>query len=513
MYELKRREPGSANREGFNTSDVMYLIMPDRFANGDPGNDEIAGMPDPLNMDDDFGRHGGDIQGMIDHLDYISGMGYTAIWLNPILENNGTRASYHGYATTDYYKIDARFGSNEEFREFCSRANEMGIKIIQDMIFNHCGISHWWMEDLPSGDWINFHPQEEFIRTTHNKPVNMDPYASEYDRKMMVDGWFSPGMPDLNQRNPYMAKYLIQNSIWWIEYAGLAGIRQDTYPYPDKEMMADWNKLVLEEYPQFNIVGEEWVTNPGIVAYWQKGQINRDGYQGFTPSLMDFPLQNALSRSLTEREGRRSGWHILYSALANDFLYPDPFNLVIFPDNHDMPRFYMQVGMDQDLYKLGITYILTTRGVPQIFYGSEILMTHTESNSHGAIRKDFPGGWEGDRVNGFTGENLTEDEKAMQAFFRKLLHWRKDNLLVQKGKLIHYLPEGGVYVLGRYIEDDRLMIVLNQDEEDVTLKLDRYAELIGSHTSGRDVISGKAYELGEELQVPALTPLVLELGK
>ena len=278
-------------------------------------------------------------------------------------------------------------------------------------------------------------------------------------------------------------------------------------------MMADWNKIVLKEYPKFNIVGEEWVTNPGIVAYWQKGQINRDGYQGFTPSLMDFPLQDALSRSLRERDGRLSGWNILYRALANDFLYPDPFNLVVFPDNHDMSRFYMQVGMDQDLYKLGITYILTTRGVPQIFYGSEILMTHTESNSHGDIRKDFPGGWEGDQINGFTGENLTEDEKAMQAFFRKLLHWRKDNLLVQKGKLIHYLPEGGVYILGRYIEDDRLMVVLNQAEEDVALELDRYSELIGRHTSGRDVISGKVYELGEELKVPALTPLILELSK
>lgn len=507
-YELKSREPGSANREGFNSSDVMCLIMPDRFANGDPGNDEIPGMPDGLNRDDNRGRHGGDIKGILDHLDYIADMGYTAIWLNPVLENNQPDMSYHGYSTTDYYRIDPRLSSNEDYRELCRRAKEKGIKIIMDIIFNHCGSGHWWMDDMPSGDWINFHP--EYVQTTHRRTVNMDPYASEYDRKMMVDGWFVRTMPDLNQRNPFMAKYLIQNSIWWIEYVGLAGIRQDTYPYPDKYMIADWNKLLLEEYPKFTVVGEEWSHNPGLIAYWQKGQINKDGYQGYTPSMMDFPLQNALSRSLREREGRNSGWMILYDALTSDFLYPDPYNLVIFPDNHDMQRFYMQVGMDQDLYKLGITYILTTRGIPQIYYGSEILMTHTGSRGGGS-RKDFPGGWEGDRVNGFTGENLGQDEKAMQEFFRKLLHWRKNSPVIHSGKLIHYVPQEGVYVFGRYNEDQRVMIILNQDPYDVTLKLDRYVELVGNYTSGRDVISDQIFELGDELKVPALTPLVLEL--
>ena len=510
-YELKSREPGSANREGFNNSDVMYLITPDRFANGDPGNDEIEGMPDGLNREDRNGRHGGDIRGLLDNLDYIAGMGFTAMWLNPLLENNQPGMSYHGYSTTDYYKIDPRFGSNEDYRELCLQAKEKGIKIVMDLIFNHCGSGHWWMDDMPSGDWINSHP--EYVQTTHTHTVNQDPYVSAYDRKMMVDGWFVQTMPDLNQRNPFMANYLIQNSIWWIEYAGLAGIRQDTYPYPDKDMMAKWNKRVLDEYPGFNIVGEEWSLNPGLIAYWQKGQINKDGYQGYVPSMMDFPLQDALSRSLRERKGWNApGWKILYDALSSDFLYPDPYNLVIFLDNHDMPRFYMQLGMDQDLYRLGITYLLTTRGIPQIYYGSEILMTH-KGGGHGVIRSDFPGGWKGDKVNGFTGENLTEDEKAMQAFFRKLLQWRKESPVIHGGKLIHYVPQRGIYVYGRYNADSRVMILLNQDSKDVELKLDRYSELIGRHTSGRDVISGKVYELGEVLRIPALTPLVLELSK
>jgi glycosidase len=319
-------------------------------------------------------------------------------------------------------------------------------------------------------------------------------------------------MPDLNQRNPFMAKYLMQMSIWWIEYVGLAGIRQDTYPYPDKHMMSDWNKLLLEEYPKFKVVGEEWSHNPGLIAYWQKGQINKDGYQGYTSSMMDFPLQNALSRSLTEKEGRNAGWKILYDALSSDFLYPDPYNLVIFPDNHDMQRFIKQVGNDQDLFKLGITYILTTRGIPQIYYGSEIMLGYPENQS-GGNREDFPGGWEGDRVNGFTGDNLGQDKKVMQDFFRKLLHWRKNNPVIHRGKLIHYVPEGGVYVLGRYNEESRIIVILNQDEEDVTLELDRFSELIARHTSGREVISGRTFELGEELKVPAKTPLVLELSK
>lgn len=508
-YELKHREPGSAEREGFNNSDVMYLIMPDRFANGNPSNDAISEMKEKPDRNEMLGRHGGDIKGIADHLDYIASLGFTAIWLNPVLENNQERSSYHGYSTTDFYRVDPRFGTNKEYRDLCHLAKEKGLKMVMDMIFNHCGSEHWWMKDMPATDWINYYP--EYVSTNHRRTVNQDPYASNADYILMRDGWFVRSMPDMNVRNPFFATYLIQNSIWWIEYAGLAGIRMDTYPYPDKFMMAEWNRRVLKEYPHFNIVGEEWSENQATVSYWQKGQANRDGYDGNLPSLMDFPLQSALRKSLTEKEEWGQGLIRLYEALAYDFLYPDPNNLVIFPDNHDMSRFYMQVGMNDALYKLGITYILTTRGIPQIFYGSEILMTHTESNHHGHIRKDFPGGWAGDRKNGFTGEGLAENELEMQQFFKKLLIWRQANPVVHTGKFIHFAPEDGTYVYFRYNDKDKIMVILNKNSNQKELKLDRFAEMLHGITQGSDIISGKTFELSKTMILPAMAPLVLEL--
>ena len=508
-YELKERQPGSAAREGFNNSDVMYLIMPDRFANGNTDNDDFSDMPDKADRRNPNGRHGGDIMGIIDHLDYIKKMGFTAIWLNPVLENNQEQYSYHGYSATDFYKIDKRFGSNEDYILLGELASKNGIKIIMDMIFNHCGSEHWWMKDMPAPDWINFYP--EYANTNHRHTVNMDPHASEYDTRLMTDGWFVPSMPDMNQKNPFLANYLIQNSIWWIEMTGLSGIRMDTYPYPDKYMMAEWTRRVMEEYPAFNIVGEEWSIDPAIVSYWQKGKVNKDGYDGGLPSLMDFPLQSALSRALTEEEVWGSGLIRLYEALAMDFLYPDPDNLVIFSDNHDMPRFYMQLGMDAGLYKLGITYLLTTRGIPQIFYGSEVLMTHTGSNEHGYIRKDFTGGWDGDKVSAFTEQGLSEQELDMQRFFRQLLNWRKDNPVVQYGSLTHFATENGVYVYFRHLESKSIMVMLNKNRKDTKLTTDRFREMIGSCTHGKDVISGRIFELKDSLTVPALTPLILEL--
>ena len=508
-YKLKEREQGSAEREGFNNSDVMYLIMPDRFANGDPSNDEVTGMKEGLNRKEPFGRHGGDIKGITDNLDYLSKMGFTSIWLNPVLENDQPEWSYHGYAATDFYRVDRRFGSNEDYRELGRIAKEKGIKLVMDMIFNHCGSEHWWMKDMPTSDWINFYP--DFVGTNHRRTINQDPHASDIDARMMTDGWFVPAMPDLNQRNPFLATYLIQNSIWWIEYVGLAGIRMDTYPYPDKYMMAEWNRRVLEEYPYFNIVGEEWSLNPAIVSYWQKGQKNQDGYDGYLPGLMDFPLNNALVKGLTEKEEWDEGLIKLYKTLANDFLYPDPDNLVVFPDNHDMSRFYMQVGMDVDLFKTGIVYILTTRGIPQIFYGTEILMTHTESNSHGDIRKDFPGGWEGDEKNAFSGKGLSKKEIRIQDFFRKLLNWRKENPVIHTGKLTHFVPENGVYVYFRYNDKKKVMIILNKNEKNHHLKLERFIEILGDCTKGKDILNEKVYNLSGEIVLPALTPLILEL--
>jgi glycosidase len=508
-YYLKERITGSSKREGFNNSDALYLIMPDRFANGDPSNDEIKGMKEGLDRKDPYGRHGGDIQGIIDHLDYIADMGFTAVWLNPVLENNQPEASYHGYAVTDFYKVDRRFGINEDYRKLGEIAGSKGIKLIMDMIFNHCGSEHWWMYDIPSKDWINYYP--DWVITNHRRTVNEDPHASNYDSRIYTDGWFVPTMPDLNLRNPFMANYLIQNSIWWIEYVGLSGIRMDTYPYPYKEAMAEWNKRVLLEYPHFNIVGEEWSTNPGIVSYWQRGQSNLDGYQGDLPSLMDFPLQNALSMSLTESEGWSSGLIRIYETLANDFLYPDPGNLVVFPDNHDMSRFFMQVGMNVDLFKLGIAFILTTRGIPQIFYGTEILMTHTEGNDHGHIRKDFPGGWQGDKINGFTGRGLTSTESEIKGYFKKLLNWRKNCKPVQNGKLTHFIPQEGIYVYFRYNEEGKVMVILNKNDHEQILDLERFRELLYKGAKGREVISGKDIVLNDEILLEPMTPMIIEI--
>ena len=509
-YELQLRESGSAQRKGFDNSDVIYLLMPDRFANGDPGNDVVPGMREQVvDRSDRLGRHGGDLAGVKSHLDYLEDLGITAVWMNPVLENDMERSSYHGYSTTDFYRVDPRYGTNEEYRELSKLARQRGIKMVKDLIFNHIGLYHPWMDDPPSDDWLNYYP--DFVRTNHRRTVNQDPYASEEDRKLMVDGWFVPTMPDMNLHNPYLANYLIQNSIWWIEYAHLAGIRMDTYPYPAKEAMAKWNRRIQAEYPHFNIVGEEWSIDPGLVSYWQQGKKNSDGYRGYLPSLFDFPLQAALRESLLSEDGWDSGWLKLYETLSSDYQYPDPYNLVIFTDNHDMSRFYMQMGMDADLYKLGIIYILTTRGIPQFLYGSEILMTHPGSDHHGDIRKDFPGGWEGDAVNAFAGEDLSQEELAMQNFFRKLLHWRKENPVIHTGRMIHFAPQGGTYVYGRYKDEKTVMVILNKSAEGAHIQGERFEELTGNHVSGTDLITGKQIELKGEIEIPAKTAYILEL--
>jgi len=508
-YELWERRANSAMREGFKNKDVMYLITPDRFVNGDPGNDNVAGMRERANRDFEGGRHGGDIQGIINSLDYIADMGYTAIWLNPVLENDMEVYSYHGYSTTDFYKVDPRFGTNEDYVRMSQLAKEKGIKLIMDMIVNHCGSFHWWMEDQPTDDWINEPEPGEYVQTIHKKTTIQDPYVSEIDYKYMVDGWFVPTMPDLNQRNELMANYLIQNSIWWVEYADLGGIRMDTYPYAEKEFLTDWSCAIMNEYPDFNIVGEEWFGDPAIVAYWQRGKESPDGYESCLPSLMDFPLQEQLWSSLAPES---ETWMPSYEMLGRDFQYPDPSNLVIFPDNHDMDRIYTRVGEDLERFKLAITYFATMRGTPQIYYGTELLMTNTGyPGNHGIIRTDFPGGWAGDAVNAFTGEGLSADQREAMDFVKKVLNWRKTATVVHEGELTHFMPQNGVYVYFRYNADEKLMVVLNQNEEAQTLELDRFAEMLHSVSGGKDVISGKSYELKEKLTVPAETPMVLEL--
>ena len=508
-YEIRARKDGSSQRQGFSNADVIYLITPDRFVNGNPQNDNVKGLHEKENRQDPDGRHGGDLQGIVDHLDYLVQMGFTGVWINPVLENDQKKYSYHGYSTTDFYRVDGRFGSNEEYLALSHKAREKGIKLIMDMIVNHCGSEHWWMKDLPMGDWLN--SQDAYMQTNHRRHAVQDPYASKSDYDRYVDGWFVPSMPDLNQRNPLMANYLIQNAIWWIEYADLSGIRMDTYSYADKEFMADWTKRIMEEYPDFNIVGEEWSPNPVIVSYWQRGKYNPDGYTSSLPSLMDFPLQQALSRGLNNDETFTSGLVQVYELLATDRLYPDPFNLVIFPDNHDMSRFYTQVDENFDLFKLGITEILTTRGIPQIYYGTEILMSNPGTDRHGIIRSDFPGGWADDKVNGFTGEGLSDKQKQAQAFMKTLINWRKKTPVVHSGKLMHFSPDFGVYVYFRYNENDKVMVVLNKNTEDFELNLGRFEEMLDGEKSGLNILDGKEYKLEDKLNVPARSPMVLEL--
>nr|WP_319400235.1 glycoside hydrolase family 13 protein [uncultured Carboxylicivirga sp.] len=491
-YELKNRREGSSAREGYNTSDVIYLITPDRFANGNPDNDNVDGMKEQSNRKDLNGRHGGDLQGIINHIDYIDNMGFTALWLNPVMENNMTSTSYHGYAITDFYNTDARYGTNDDYLRLVKEAKKRGMKVIIDMILNHCGSEHWWMNDLPTSDWLNF--QEGWKPTTHLRETNVDPYASDYDKKMHADGWFVESMPDLNQRNPLLADYLIYNTIWWIEYADLDGIRMDTYPYPDKNFMAEWTKRVMTEYPHFNMVGEEWSVNPAIVSYWQKGKQNADGYKSFLPGVFDFPLQEALVKALNEDDKNwGQGLIRLYSTLADDFLYADPSKLVTFPDNHDMSRFYTQIHEDFDLFKMGMAYIAVTRGIPQIYYGTEILMTNPNSDSHGEIRSDFPGGWAGDEVNAFTGMGLTGDAKDAQDFVRTLLNWRKGSKEVHEGCLKHFAPASGsgIYTVFRYTDEKAVMLIMNKNTDEKAVDLTPYKdEVIGSAVFGKDVITG-----------------------
>ncbi len=511
VYELKNREEGSADRIGFNSSDVIYLITPDRFANGDIGNDQVDGMKEMPNRSDKDGRHGGDLRGIINSLDYLQELGFTAVWLNPVLENNMTQTSYHGYSTTDFYKVDPRYGSNEEYQELSAELKKRGMKLIMDMIFNHCGSEHWWMDDMPMADWINNYP--EYKITNHRRTVNQDPHASDADKIEMTNGWFVPTMPDLNQKNSFMANYLIQNSIWWIEFVGLDGIRQDTWPYPDKNVMSEWTETVLEEYPDFNIVGEEWSMNPAIVSYWQKGKINADDYRCYLPSLMDFPLQNAVSEGLKVEETWGGGLIQIYEMLSNDFLYPDAENLVVFPDNHDMSRFYTQVGEDVDLLKMGLAYFLTTRGIPQIFYGTEVLMTNTGTEEHGIIRSDFPGGWTGDSVNGFTGEGLSTQQQNMQDYLRTIQTWRKDKAVIHSGKLKHFVPQDGVYVYFRYNEDETVMIVLNKNKEGKMVSTERFKEITAEYSKGEDIISSTQIQNINQITVPARSAMIIELKK
>ena len=510
VFSLLEREKNASNVEGFNNSDVMYLITPDRFANGDPLNDDIKEMYERPNRDYNRGLHGGDIQGVINNLDYIKDLGFTTVWVNPVLENNMKKSSYHGYSTTDYYKVDPRFGSNELFKELSVKSKEKGIKLVMDLIPNHCGSEHWFFKDPPMDDWFN--NQSGFKQTSHRRETVQDIHASEIDKREHADGWFVETMPDLNQKNKKMSKYLIQNTLWWIEYAGLSGIRVDTYPYSDKDFMSDWTFAVMDEYPNFNIVGEEWSENPIVISYWQKDKINHDGYVSYLPTLMDFPLQISFTEALLDDFNWGKGFIKPYKVLASDFLYPNPNNLLIFPDNHDMARFYTQVKNDIDLFKMGIVYYSTMRGIPQFYYGTEILMNSDENpGDHGLIRTDFPGGWIGDKINAFNGDGLSIKQLETQKFFKQILNWRKNNNIIHNGKLIQFAPKDGIYSFFRILENKMVWVIFNRNNSSKTLATSRFDELIENHKSAFDVLNKKKISISEKLIINAKSALILAI--
>jgi len=511
-YELKAREKDADEYVGFNSSDVVYLVTPDRYANGNPENDIVGTLNETkIDRKDNYARHGGDITGITNSLDYIADMGFTAVWSSPLLTNDMPAQSYHGYAMTNFYEVDPRFGTLEEYRKLADKGRKRGIKIIMDQVANHCGLEHWWMKDLPFADWVN--DQENFEKnidnwnytttnsSNHKRTTNQDIYAAEIDKKWMADGWFVSGMPDLNQRNPFMAAYITQNSIWWIETLGLGGIRQDTYPYPDKAFMSDWAGAIMNEYPNFNIVGEEWSYNPLLIAYWQDGKKNKDGYDSNLRSSMDFAMQQTVIDALNEEDTWGTGLVKIYEGLANDFIYPTPKDIMVFPDNHDMSRVFTQLKGDVAKTKMALAYYLMMPRTPQIYYGTEILMNDFEKpGDHGLVRTDFPGGWSGDKVNAFTGEGLTADQKGMQSFLKTLLNYRKSSKAIHEGKTIHFGPRGGIYPLFRIYEDEIVGIIINKSEM-TSVETEVVKEIGLNGKKVKDIITGKEFTWGEEINI------------
>ena len=499
-YELKQRRADAAQIEGFNSSDVLYLIMPDRFANGDASNDVIPGMlEDRVDRNDSFARHGGDFKGIEQHLDYIADLGVTSVWLNPIQENDMQGGSYHGYAITDYYQADRRFGSNEEFRALVEQAHSKGLKIVMDMIFNHCGSENYLFKDMPSKDWFNF--KGNYVQTTFKTATQSDPYTSDYEKKIAVDGWFTQSMPDFNQRNRHVATYLIQSSIWWIEYAGINGIRQDTHPYADFDMMARWCKAVNDEYPRFNIVGETWLGNNVLISYWQKNSPLAHPRNSYLPTVMDFPLMDHMNKAFDEETtDGYGGLSRLHEYLSQDIVFADPMHLLTFLDNHDTSRFYRSEADTKNLdrYKQALAFLLTTRGIPQIYYGTEILMAADKANGDGLLRCDFPGGWQNDTHNYFDAANRTALQNEAFSYLKKLLQWRKGNEVIAKGKLKHFSPRQGVYAYERKHGDQSVVVFLNGTDREQTIDLSAYQEIL-PRTSARNVLEGKEVEIGKEL--------------
>lgn len=511
-YELKERTRKGEEYVGFDASDVLYLLMPDRFAQGDmDAAKALDGLDYPITADrtDPNGRHGGNIRGIINNLDYIDSLGVTAIWSCPVLENDMPGGSYHGYATTDYYRIDPRFGTNEEWQELVAEANKRGIKVVMDMIFNHSGLNHPWIADKPSKDWYN-HP--EGTETTNFRLSTIhDPYVSDYDLDHTVNGWFVTAMPDLNQRNPHLMKYLIQNSIWWIESSKINGIRMDTYPYADLEGMASWAKAILAEYPNFNIVGECWYGNEAGSAFWQKG--NRlNPRETELPTVMDFLISINGHKYFDEETDPWNGLNHLYDHLAMDFLYPDPQKVLTFLDNHDTDRFLLAEPDSLGSWKQAVTFLLTSRGIPQLYYGTELLMNGSKEGSDGYVRRDFPGGFPGDTVNAFTPEGRTPLQNEAWDYMSKLLHWRRGeaNEVIAKGSLKHFMPQNGMYVYRRKLGDKEVTVLMNGTTRPLTVTMERTLEILPYGTRLHDIISGEDVTIAEQMTFAPRQVMVLQ---
>lgn len=511
-YELKSRMRRGEDVKGFTSEDVLYLIMPDRFANGNPENDVVDGMREKkIDRTDSFARHGGDIQGISNHLDYIADLGVTAIWLNPTQENDMESGSYHGYAITDYYQIDRRFGSNEDFCALVEKAHEKNLKVVMDMIFNHCGSENYLFKDKPSKDWFNY--RSNYVQTSFKTASVMDIHASAFEKKIATDGWFTSVMPDFNQRNRHVARYLIQSSIWWIEYAGINGIRQDTHPYADFDFMSLWCKEVLDEYPYFNIVGETWLNSNVLVSYWQKDSKLAAPMNSNLPTVMDFPLQALMNQAQAfdeETSEWGGGLYKLYDYQTQDLVYANPMNLLTFLDNHDTSRFAQTDEMAKNLkrYKQAMVFLLTTRGIPQIYYGTEILMTGDKGKGDGDLRKDFPGGWQGDVRNCFVENGRTALENEAFEFTRQLLNWRKANQVIGKGSLKHYSIQNGVYVYQREFNGKSVVVIMNGTDDSKELDLTPYQEIL-PRENALDVLTGKNVNLSGRLRLDGRENLIL----
>lgn len=510
-YEIKQRKAGSSERVGFNSSDVLYLIMPDRFANGDPTNDVIPGMRETkADRNQQYARHGGDFKGVADNLDYIHDLGVTAIWFNPVLENDMPEGSYHGYASTDYYKVDRRFGSNQEFVDLVDKTHAKGMKVVMDMIFNHCGSEHYLFTDKPSRDWFNY--PDKYVQTSYKTTTQHDPYASAADKKLAIDGWFVESMPDFNQRNEHVAKYLIQNSIWWIEYSGIDGIRQDTHPYADYDMMSRWCKEVTEEYPDFNIVGETWLNNNVAIAFWQKDSKLAAPRNSNLRSVMDFPLLSVMEKAFDEETTWDLGLARIYEYLGQDIVYENTHDLLIFLDNHDTSRFFKNEKQTSNLnrYKQAIAFLLTTRGIPEIYYGIEILMAADKSEGDGYLRRDFPGGWQGDAVNMFKANERTAQQNEAFNYMKKILNWRKGNETIAKGTLKHFAPTNGVYVYERKYNGKSVVVILSGSDSEKTINLATYKEILPKNKA-KDIISENIINLDvETLTIKPRSVFILE---